>query len=89
MDQVGHHQLLYHKYLSDFQVPQAAIALKQGAGRLIRDSQDRGVLVICDPRLLSRSKPYGKIFLNSMPDFARTRELEEVNRFFNNEATGA
>ena len=66
----------------DFQVPQAAIALKQGAGRLIRDNTDRGVLVICDPRLLSRSKPYGKIFLNSMPDFARTRDLEDIHRFF-------
>ena len=66
----------------EFQVPQAAIALKQGAGRLIRDNTDRGVLVICDPRLLSRSKPYGKIFLNSMPDFARTRDLEDIHRFF-------
>ncbi len=66
----------------DYQVPQAAIALKQGAGRLIRDSQDRGVLVICDPRLLSRQKPYGKIFLNSMPAFARTRELADVRKFF-------
>lgn len=66
----------------EFQVPQAAIALKQGAGRLIRDASDRGLLVICDPRLLSRAKPYGKIFLNSMPDFARTRELDDVNRFF-------
>ncbi len=66
----------------EFQVPQAAIALKQGAGRLIRDEEDRGVLVVCDPRLLSRSKPYGKIFLNSMPDFARTRELDDINRFF-------
>jgi ATP-dependent DNA helicase DinG len=66
----------------EFQVPQAAIALKQGAGRLIRDNSDRGVLVICDPRLLSRSKPYGKIFLNSMPDFARTRDIEDIHRFF-------
>jgi len=66
----------------EFQVPQAAIALKQGAGRLIRDNTDRGVLVICDPRLLSRSKPYGKIFLNSMPDFARTRDMEDIHRFF-------
>jgi ATP-dependent DNA helicase DinG len=66
----------------EFQVPQAAIMLKQGAGRLIRDTTDRGVLVICDPRLLSRAKPYGKIFLNSMPDFARSRELEDVQRFF-------
>ena len=69
----------------DFQVPQAAIALKQGAGRLIRDNTDRGVLVICDPRLLSRSKPYGKIFLNSMPDFARTRDIEDVTKFFDDE----
>jgi len=66
----------------DFQVPQAAITLKQGAGRLIRDTTDRGVLVICDPRLLSRSKPYGKIFLNSMPAFARSRELDDVRNFF-------
>ncbi len=66
----------------DFQVPQAAITLKQGAGRLIRDTSDRGVLVICDPRLLSRSKPYGKIFLNSMPAFARSRDIDDVRRFF-------
>jgi ATP-dependent DNA helicase DinG len=65
-----------------FQVPQAAIALKQGAGRLIRDHTDSGVLVICDPRLLSRSKPYGQIFLNSMPAFARTRDVEDIKRFF-------
>lgn len=66
----------------EFQVPQAAITLKQGAGRLIRDASDRGVLVICDPRLLSRSKPYGKIFLNSMPAFARTRDIKDVHKFF-------
>ena len=65
-----------------FQVPQAAIALKQGAGRLIRDNTDSGVLVICDPRLLSRSKPYGQVFLNSMPAFARTRDIEDIKRFF-------
>jgi ATP-dependent DNA helicase DinG len=64
----------------EFQVPQAAIALKQGAGRLIRDETDRGVLVVCDPRLLS--KPYGHVFLNSMPPMARTRDPEEVQRFF-------
>jgi ATP-dependent DNA helicase DinG len=63
-----------------YQVPQAAIALKQGAGRLIRDGSDRGVLMICDPRLLRRG--YGQIFLDSMPNFARTRELAEVERFF-------
>ena len=65
----------------EFQLPQAAIALKQGAVRLIRDEDDTGVLVICDPRLLS--KPYGHTFLNSMPAMARTRVLEDVEGFFN------
>ena len=64
----------------EFQVPQAAIALKQGAGRLIRDERDRGVLVICDPRLLKRG--YGHVFLDSMPAMARTREPADVGRFF-------
>ena len=63
-----------------FQVPQAAIALKQGAGRLIRDVTDRGVLVVCDPRLLKRG--YGQTFLDAMPPFARTRDLEQVLAFF-------
>lgn len=62
------------------QVPQAAIALKQGAGRLIRDVEDRGVLVMCDPRMLK--KGYGQVFLDAMPPFARTRELEDVLAFF-------
>ncbi len=64
----------------EFQVPQAAIALKQGAGRLIRDGRDRGVLVICDPRLLKKS--YGHTFLASMPAMARTRDIADVERFF-------
>ncbi len=64
----------------ELQVPQAAIALKQGAGRLIRDATDRGVLVLCDPRLLKRG--YGHHFLDSMPAMARTRELADVERFF-------
>jgi ATP-dependent DNA helicase DinG len=63
-----------------YQVPQAAIALKQGAGRLIRDEQDRGVLVLCDPRLLR--KGYGRVFLDAMPGFARSRELDDVIAFF-------
>ncbi len=63
-----------------YQVPQAAITLKQGAGRLIRDAGDRGVLVVCDPRLLK--KGYGHTFLDAMPAFARTRELEQVLAFF-------
>ena len=52
------------------------IALKQGAGRLIRGAEDRGVLVVCDPRLLGRS--YGHSFLASLPPMRRTRELDEV-----------
>nr|WP_207280827.1 ATP-dependent DNA helicase [Thiocystis violacea] len=64
----------------DHQLPRAVIALKQGAGRLIRGAEDRGVLVVCDPRLLSRS--YGYTFLDSLPPMARTRNIEEVRSFF-------
>jgi ATP-dependent DNA helicase DinG len=69
----------------DFQVPAAVIALKQGAGRLIRDVNDRGVLVLCDPRLLSKN--YGRIFLASLPPLTRTRELADVQAFFENTDT--
>lgn len=69
----------------DEQLPQAVIALKQGVGRLIRSETDRGVLVLCDPRLTG--KPYGKIFLDSLPPFARTREVADVERFFGVEPT--
>ena len=61
-------------------IPAAAIALKQGAGRLIRDVHDRGVLVLCDPRI--GTKAYGKLFLASLPPMPRTRELDDVRRFF-------
>jgi len=64
----------------DEQLPQAVIALKQGVGRLIRSETDRGVLVLCDPRLLSRG--YGRMFLDSLPPLRRTRELAEVQAFF-------
>lgn len=64
---------------ADYQVPQAVIALKQGVGRLIRDATDRGVMMICDPRLHSRG--YGKLFLASLPPMGRTRELDEVRAF--------
>ncbi|MDE2307887.1 MAG: ATP-dependent DNA helicase, partial [Xanthomonadaceae bacterium] len=63
-----------------WQVPGAAIALKQGAGRLIRDVHDRGVLVLCDPRLTT--KGYGRLFLASLPPMPRTRELADVQAFF-------
>jgi ATP-dependent DNA helicase DinG len=64
----------------DYQIPQAVISLKQGVGRLIRGTEDRGVLMLCDPRLLS--KGYGRIFLNSLPPLPRTRELDDVQFFF-------
>ena len=65
---------------TDWQIPAAVIALKQGAGRLIRDVHDRGVLVLCDPRLTTRN--YGKLFLASLPPLRRTMALADVQRFF-------
>ena len=64
------------------QLPEAIISLKQGAGRLIRDERDRGVLMICDPRLIS--KPYGRRIWQSLPPFARSRELATVQAFLQN-----
>ena len=64
----------------EYQVPQAVMTLKQGAGRLIRDETDRGVLMICDPRLVD--KPYGKRIWRSLPPMKRTREIAEVEGFF-------
>jgi ATP-dependent DNA helicase DinG len=64
----------------DHQIPAAVIALRQGIGRLIRDECDRGVLMVCDPRLLKRS--YGQIFLDSVPAMRRTRNIEDVRAFF-------
>jgi len=63
-----------------YQLPNAVIALKQGAGRLIRDVDDRGVLVLCDPRLRQRS--YGRVFLNSLPAMRRTGNLRDIHDFF-------
>ncbi len=65
---------------NEYQIPQAAIALKQGVGRLIRDVTDRGVLVLCDPRV--RSRGYGEVFLHSLPQMPIATGLEEVQRFF-------
>lgn len=63
----------------DFQLPSAVITLKQGAGRLIRDVNDRGVLMLCDPRLLTKS--YGKIFIDSLPPMMKTRNQSKVEGF--------
>jgi len=71
----------------EYQLPRAVISVKQGAGRLIRDEEDRGVLMICDPRLIS--KPYGKRVWRSLPPMRRTRELQDVTDFFSCEQTVA
>jgi ATP-dependent DNA helicase DinG len=69
------------------QLPQAAIALKQGVGRLIRDACDRGVVVVCDPRLHSRG--YGRRLLASLPPMRLTRDIAQVRAFFQAEARSA
>jgi ATP-dependent DNA helicase DinG len=60
----------------EYSVPQAIITLKQGLGRLIRSTTDRGVLAILDPRL--RTKPYGRTFLNSLPNCRVTSRIEDL-----------
>jgi ATP-dependent DNA helicase DinG len=76
MEKKGLNGFMHH------QLPEAIITLKQGAGRLIRDVEDRGVLMICDPRLIS--KPYGRRIWQSLPPFKRTRVQDDVVAFFKN-----
>lgn len=64
----------------DHQLPQAVMALKQGAGRLIRTASDRGVLVVCDPRV--RNRGYGKVFLGTLPPMPVSDDLADVACFF-------
>jgi ATP-dependent DNA helicase DinG len=64
----------------EHQLPQAVIALKQGVGRLIRDAEDRGVVVLCDPRL--SSKAYGRVFIDSLPAMPMSRDIDDVVAFF-------
>ena len=63
----------------EYQLPEAALALKQGVGRLIRSETDRGVVVICDPRLVE--KPYGRVFRASLPPMPVTRVAQEAETF--------
>ena len=65
----------------DYQVPQAAIALKQGFGRLIRSRSDRGVLVLLDNRVTKQR--YGQVFFDSLPDYGFTTKITDVESFFN------
>jgi ATP-dependent DNA helicase DinG len=63
----------------EYQLPEAVLALKQGVGRLIRSETDRGVIAICDPRLIGKS--YGRVFVASLPEMPVTRELGEARKF--------
>ncbi|NND60665.1 MAG: ATP-dependent DNA helicase, partial [Gammaproteobacteria bacterium] len=65
---------------STYQLPQAVLTLKQGVGRLIRDRNDFGVAMLCDPRL--KSKSYGRVFLSSLPPMPVTDDLDAVARFY-------
>jgi len=67
---------------AEYQVPEAVLALKQGFGRLIRSKTDRGILAILDNRITRMQ--YGKIFLESLPDYAKTEDIAEVSRFMEN-----
>ncbi len=69
-----------HNPFFDYQLPHAVISLKQGAGRLIRHENDRGVLMICDTRLVD--KPYGRRIWQALPPMRRTRSQEEAVAFF-------
>jgi ATP-dependent DNA helicase DinG len=64
----------------DYQIPQAAIALKQGFGRLIRTRSDRGVLVLLDNRITKQR--YGQVFFDSLPYYGFTTSLQDVEKFF-------
>ncbi len=63
----------------EYQLPEAALALKQGVGRLIRSETDRGVIVICDPRIVD--KPYGRVFRSSLPPMPVTRVAQDAESF--------
>ena len=80
MEKQGKNGFMHHT------LPEAIINLKQGAGRLIRDEKDRGVLMLCDPRVIS--KPYGRRIWQSLPAFKRTREQAVVIDFFHNKNSG-
>lgn len=64
---------------NDIQIPQAVLALKQGAGRLVRSEKDTGLLILCDTRLVTRA--YGQFFLSSLPPMTRTRSLDKALAF--------
>jgi ATP-dependent DNA helicase DinG len=76
---IDHLQTTGGNAFRDYQLPEAALALKQGVGRLIRSEEDFGAVVICDPRIVGRS--YGRAFLSALPAMTVTRDHDEAVRF--------
>ncbi len=81
---IEHLQAIGGNAFRDYQLPDAALALKQGVGRLIRSEDDFGAVVICDPRMVG--KGYGKVFIAALPLMSVTREHDEVMRFLRGHA---
>jgi ATP-dependent DNA helicase DinG len=81
---IEHLQTIGGNAFRDYQLPDAALALKQGVGRLIRSEDDFGAVVICDPRMVG--KGYGKVFVAALPTMNVTREYDEVVRFLRKHA---
>jgi ATP-dependent DNA helicase DinG len=76
---IDHLQATGANAFRDYQLPEAALALKQGVGRLIRSEEDYGAVVICDPRLVGKN--YGRVFVAALPPMPVTREADEAVRF--------
>jgi ATP-dependent DNA helicase DinG len=81
---VEHLQMQGGNAFRDYQLPEAALALKQGVGRLIRSEDDFGAVAVCDPRLVAKS--YGKVFLAALPPMSITRDAEETFKFLRRHA---
>ena len=81
---IDHLQATGANAFRDYQLPEAALALKQGVGRLIRSEEDYGTVVICDPRMMGRG--YGKVILAALPPMTPTRDRDEAMRFIRKHA---
>jgi ATP-dependent DNA helicase DinG len=81
---IDHLQATGGNAFRDYQLPEAALALKQGVGRLIRSEEDYGTVVICDPRIMGRG--YGKVLLAALPAMSPTRDRDEAMRFIRKHA---
>ena len=81
---IEHLQSIGANAFRDYQLPEAALALKQGVGRLIRSEDDYGAVVICDPRVTGRG--YGRVFLSALPPMTPTQDADEAQRFLRRHA---